>query len=207
MYVQLGVKDFTHQLASGNPTPGGGSAAALAGAMGAALVAMYCNLTVGRKKYALVKDEMEEIAAVAWAGQEQLLGLVDRDSAAYQKIVAANRLPRQTEAEKVQRSEAIDAATLEATRTPLETATAATKLLERAVSLASKGNPNALSDLQVGVQLLFSAFIGARANVEINLSWLKEEAAKELEEEIVALAHRAEGAMARVREEITALLA
>lgn len=203
MFAQLSIEEFVRRLSDGNPTPGGGSAAALAGAMGSALVAMFCNLTAGKKKYAAVREEMEAVAAFALERKEQLLELVDRDSAAYEKIVAANRLPKETEAEKSKRREASDAATLEATRTPLETAAVCVSLLERITPLAAKGNPNALSDLKVGTELLFTAFTGARANVEINLPWLAEAAAAPIKEELAALIQRAEGSVRSGREEIS----
>lgn len=203
MYAQLSIEEFVERLSDGNPTPGGGSAAALAGAMGSALVAMFCNLTAGKKKYAAFKDEMEAVAAFAQELKGRFLELVDRDSAAYERIVAANRLPKETEAEKARRLQAIDAATLEATRTPLETAAVSVSLLERIPPLAAKGNPNALSDLKVGTELLFTAFTGARANVEINLPWLGEAAAAPIKEELAALIQRAERSVRSGREEIS----
>jgi glutamate formiminotransferase/formiminotetrahydrofolate cyclodeaminase len=203
MFAQLSIEEFVQRLSDGNPTPGGGSAAALAGAMGSALVAMFCNLTAGRKKYAAVKEEMKTVAAFALELKGQLLQLVDRDSAAYEGIVAANRLPRETEAEKARRQEAIDAATLEATRTPLETAAVCVSLLERIPPLAAKGNPNAISDLKVGTELLFTAFTGARANVDINLPWLAEPAASPIKAELAELVRRAEMSVRSGREEIS----
>mgnify|MGYP001011243598 CR=1 FL=1 len=203
MFAQMNIKEFVRQLSDGNPTPGGGSAAALAGAMGSALVAMFCNLTAGKKKYADVKEEMAAVAVFAQELQEQLLELVDRDSAAYDRIVAANRLPRETEAERTSRLQAIDDATLEATRTPLETAAICVNLLERIPPLAAKGNPNAISDLKVGTELLSTAFIGARANVEINLPWLAEPVAAPIKAELAELSQRAERSVQSGREEIS----
>ena len=205
MLVNLSLAEFTRRLADGNPTPGGGSASALAGAMGSALVAMFCNLTAGRKKYASVREEMLEAAAFAGEQQGKFLGLVDRDSAAYEKIVAANRLAKDSEEEKTRRAQALDAASLEATRTPLETCGVSADLLERTLSLAAKGNANALSDLKVGVELLFTAFSGAKANVEINLPWLPETLGEGIRAELAALVLRAEGALKVAREEISAL--
>ena len=205
MLVNLSLEDFTRRLADGNPTPGGGSASALAGAMGSALVAMFCTLTAGRKKYASVREEMLALAAFAGEQQGKFLGLVDRDSTAYEKIVAANRLAKDTEEEKARRVQAQDAASLEATRTPLETCGVSADLLARTPSLAAKGNANALSDLKVGVELLFTAFTGAKANVEINLPWLPEQAGAEIREELAALVARAEQAVMTVREEIANL--
>lgn len=202
MYARLSVEDFTGCLADGKPTPGGGSAAALAGAMGAGLVAMFCNLAAGRKKYAAVETELAAVARAADKIRVELLALVDRDSAAYEEIVAANRLPRASEAEKAGRQAAIAAASLTATLTPLATASFCADLLAQMRALAAKGNPNALSDLKVGAELTAAAFAGARANVEINLPWLTEQQRASIGQDMLALAVRAEQALARVRAEI-----
>lgn len=205
MLVDLSVSEFVDQLASGEPTPGGGSASALAGGMGAALVAMFCNLTATRKKYAAVKPKMEAIAAAALTEKARFVELVDKDSAAYNKIVAANRLPKETEEEKAARSEAVEKATEEATLTPLTTVAVAVSLLEKLPSLAGAGNPNALSDLRVGVELLATAIAGAKANVEINLPWLPEKQKKQLGGELADLAARGNSLLTAVRAEISGL--
>jgi glutamate formiminotransferase/formiminotetrahydrofolate cyclodeaminase len=203
LFAQMSIEEFIQRLSDGKPTPGGGSAAALAGAMGAALIAMFCNLTASKKKYFGIKEEMETIAAFAQERQKLLLELVDRDSAAYEKILAANRLPKETEAEVALRREAINGATLEATRTPLETATVSLGLLELVPPLASKGNPNALSDLKVGMELLYTSFSGGKANVEINLPWLNPADAKEIKSQLAALCPLAERTLCKGREEIS----
>jgi formiminotetrahydrofolate cyclodeaminase len=207
MFTELSLAEFTRRLADGQPTPGGGSASALAGAMGAGLVSMFCNLAIGKKKYAAVQVEMEEAAAAANRWRGRLVELVDLDSEAYAKVLAANRLPKETEAEKAARREAMDAATLIATRTPLETAACCVAALELVPPLVAKGNPNALSDLKVGMELLFTAFTGARANVEINLPWLPQAAAAEITEELSPLIAKAKALVAEGREEISRLQA
>ena len=128
-----------------------------------------------------------------------MVELVDLDSEAYAKVLAANRLPKETEAEKAARREAMDAATLIATRTPLETAACCVAALELVPPLVAKGNPNALSDLKVGMELLFTAFTGARANLEINLPWLPQAAAAEITEELSPLIAKAEALVAEGR--------
>jgi glutamate formiminotransferase/formiminotetrahydrofolate cyclodeaminase len=206
MLVEISLQEFTQRLADGQATPGGGSAAALAGAMGASLVSMFCKLTAGRKKYAGVKEVMEEEAGYAEEWRCRLLALVDRDSAAYEKVLAANRLPKEKEEEKELRRQAIAAATLFATRTPLETATHCAALLQRIPPLAGKGNPNALSDLKVGMELLAAAFAGAIANVEINLPWLDDAAeAEAIRQEVLALSVQVQEAVEKGREEISRL--
>lgn len=205
MFAQMSIEEFLQRLASSKPTPGGGSAAAVAGAMGAALIAMYCNLTASKKKFLGVKDEMDAVSGFAQQQQQLLLELADRDSAAYEKVLAAYRMPKETEAEAALRSEAIYAATLEATRTPLETAEVSARLLEGVPALAAKGNPNALSDLKVGMELLYTAFSGGKANVEINLPWLEAADATEIKSELAALCLGAEKALSAGREEIALL--
>jgi len=206
MFVELSLEEFSQRLADGKPTPGGGSAAAMAGAMGAGLVSMFCTLTASKKKFVAVKEEMEKEASHADVWRGRLVELVDRDSAAYGKILAANRLPKDSDAEKELRQQAIDDATLEATQTPLETASNCIAVLERIPPLFAKGNPNAFSDLKVGMELLFTAFGGAMANVEINLPWLADTAGAEgIRIEILELAVRAKKAVESGREEISRL--
>lgn len=206
MFVELSLQEFTQRIADAKPTPGGGSAAAMTGAMGAALVSMFCNVTASRKKYVDVKEEMEQQAAYAETWRGRLVELVDKDSAAFEMILTANRMPKETEEEKQARKEANAAATLEATRVPLETASACVAVIERIPPLAAKGNPNALSDLKVGMELVYAAFSGAMANVQINLPWLEDKAqAEEISAEILELAVRAEKALNAGREEISKL--
>lgn len=207
MFTELSLNEFTQRLADGKPTPGGGSAAALAGAMGAGLVSMFCNLTVGKKKYAAVQEEMEAAANFAEGWRARLLELVDMDSAAYEMVLQANRMPKDSDEEKELRRKAIDAATIEATSTPLETAASCVAVLVRIPPLAAKGNPNALSDLKVGMEMLSTAFIGARANVEINIPWLPEAEADKYKKEIADLAALADQAVQAGREEISRLQA
>lgn len=203
MLADLSVRGFVARLADGEPTPGGGSASALAGAMGAALVTMFCNLTATRKKYASVKKEMEATADFALGEKARFIELVDRDSEAYNKIVVANRMPKETEEEKLLRLKAVEVATEEATCAPLETVRVTVSLLEKLPSLAGVGNPNALSDLKVGVELLATAFAGATANVEINLPWLPERLKDQLKAELEGLMAKGNRLLAVVREEIS----
>jgi glutamate formiminotransferase/formiminotetrahydrofolate cyclodeaminase len=206
MFVELSLQEFTQRLADGKPTPGGGSAAAMAGAMGAGLVSMFCKVTAGKKKYADVKEQMDKESCYAQVWRGRLVELVDKDSAAFGKILAANRMPKETDQEKELRQQAIDAATMEATRVPLETASTCVAVLERIPPLAAKGNPNAISDLKVGMELLWTAFGGGMANVEINLPWLSDKAAAEdIRTEILELAIRAQRALETGREEISKL--
>lgn len=203
MLVNLNLGDFCKAISDKNPTPGGGSASAFAGAMGASLVAMFCSLTASKKKYVDVKEIMEEVASFALEGQGRLLGLVDADSGAYEKVLAANRMPKDSEAEAELRQRAVAEATLEATRVPLDTAASCLAVLEKVPGLAERGNPNALSDLKVGTELLWTAFQGGLANVEINLPWLPETEAEGIRDQVLDLVVRAQKTLETIRGEIS----
>ena len=167
--VSLAVRDFSAALASDAPAPGGGSASAAAGAMGAALLGMVCRLTLGKEKYRDAWEELERIASAMDAGRDTLLGLVDEDTRAYDAIVAARKLPKETPEEKAARKKAIDDATILATTVPMQTAFFSMEAIVKAPVVLEKGNPNCASDAFVAALLLSSAVEGALANVRINL--------------------------------------
>lgn len=168
------VSQLLADFRSPEPTPGGGSASALAGAMGASLLAMVAGLP--RRK----TDTDETVARLAEAGEVcasiamQLEALVDRDSEAYDMVVAAFQLPKGTEEEKATRSEAIQSALKAATEAPLEVMRRCAEALDVAPVVTELGNPNAASDVQVAVALLGAGLRGARQNVDINLDSLKD---------------------------------
>lgn len=162
-------RDFCADLASSAPAPGGGTASAAAAAMGAALVSMVCALTLSKEKYRESHDVVAPVAAEAAEAGARFLELVDRDAAAFDAIVAARRLPKETEDEKARRAGAIEAAGKLAADVPMETARRAAILLSRTSLLAEKGNPNASSDVGVAALLLAAAAEGALLNVGINL--------------------------------------
>ncbi len=169
MNPPLDLSTFLDDLASGEPTPGGGSAAALAGALGAALAAMVARLTVGRKRYVDVDVQMQAVLAEAEALRGRLAGLVAEDAQAYERVRAAYRLPKDSAEEQAQRHAAIQGAMQGASRTPLETmraCLAALHLLEQAASL---GNVNAATDGAVGALLAQAGLAGAALNVRVNL--------------------------------------
>lgn len=166
---KLTVEDFIAQLASDSPAPGGGSASALAGAMAAAMVEMACNLTVGREKFRDVEEELKVVLDRARALRETLLAAVDEDTEAYNAVSAAYKLPRATEAEKSERTSAIQAALKQATEVPLHVAQAAMETGHLAMIAVQKSNPNVASDARVARLLADAAREGAVANVEINL--------------------------------------
>lgn len=198
--VSLAVRDFTAALASDAPAPGGGSASAAAGAMGAALLGMVCRLTVGKEKYRDSWEELERIASAMDVQRDTLLGLVDEDTRAYDAIVAARRLPKESPEEKAARKKAIDEATLLATTVPMQTAFFSMEAIVKAPVVLEKGNPNCASDAFVAALLLSSAVEGALANVRINLPGIGDPALAEgFAGDAAQAAARAAEAMVKVR--------
>lgn len=167
--TDLTVRRLVERLATSDPVPGGGSAAALAGAMGAALVRMVVELTVGRPAAEANGDVLTEIGAAATNWQSELLNLAELDANAYDAVVRARRLPRDTERHRQARDVQVAAALREATRAPLATARVANEVLGLANQLAPIGNRNAVSDVGVAALLAGAAIRGAAMNVEINL--------------------------------------
>lgn len=172
MLEELSVKEFTELLGSDAPAPGGGSAAALAGAQGAALTAMVCALTLGRKKYAEFEALANEGYAAASKHRIEFLSLMQADTDAYNGFRAAMALPKETEAEKEYRRSRINAAAIESTLAPLSVMHEAAETLELTRSLLGKTNVNAVSDLGVAALSLNTALHGAWLNVKINLPGL-----------------------------------
>jgi methenyltetrahydrofolate cyclohydrolase len=168
--IKMTVEDFIIQLASASPTPGGGSASALAGAMAAAMVEMACNLTVGREKFREAEEELQVVLARAKELREQMLAAVDEDTNAYDAVSQAYKLPKGTDAEKSERTAAIQAALKQASEVPFRVAQAAAETTQLAVIAIEKANPNVASDARVARLLADAARDGAVANVEINLS-------------------------------------
>jgi formiminotetrahydrofolate cyclodeaminase len=163
------LEAFLDELASSSPAPGGGSVAALAGALGAALTSMVCNLTIGKKKYAGVEDEMKKILAQVEDLRAKFTALVDKDTQAFNKVMEALSLPKETEPQKALRSVAITEATKEATLVPLEVMRHCVEALALAQQAAASGNVNSVSDAGVSSVMLRAAAEGAALNVRINL--------------------------------------
>ena len=167
--TDLTVRRLVERLATSDPVPGGGSAAALAGAMGAALVRMVVELTVGRPAADGNLEALTEIGVAASGWQSELLNLAELDANAYDAVVRARRLPRDTELHRQARDVQVAAAMRDATRAPLATARVANEVLGLAERLAPIGNRNAVSDVGVAALLAVAAIRGAAMNVEINL--------------------------------------
>jgi formiminotetrahydrofolate cyclodeaminase len=171
---ELSVRDLAARLASRDPTPGGGSASALAGALAAALVEMVCELTVGRPETAHVDPVARQIGTAAADLRRALLEAADEDATAYDAVAAARRLPRETDEEKAARRTAIGEATVAATEVPLRVVALAQEVLDLAARMAPIGNRNAISDAGVAALLAAAAARGAAFNVTINLPSLPE---------------------------------
>ncbi len=196
------VERFLEVLGSDAPTPGGGAAGAVSGAIGAALIAMVGRLTVGKPGFEDVDDRMRALIEKADAARLAFLDLADRDAHAFDEVMAAFKLPKETDEDTAARSAAILAGYEHAASVPLEIAYAAVDLMELAEDATSTGNAQAASDGVSGAAHLYCATICAIANVEINAASLKDEARRTvLLDEVAALRGRADQS---VRESQTA---
>lgn len=176
MLTELTVKDFLNKVAGSDPVPGGGSIAALNGALASALAAMVANLTIGKKKYAEVQEDMLAIAQEAEGLMTAFTTDIDRDSDAYDRVFACFKMPKDTDEEKTARSAAIQEATKYAAQVPLEVARRACALMPRIAEVARRGNQNAVTDACVAMLSARNAVLAALLNVRINLSSLKDQA-------------------------------
>ncbi len=174
MITDLSTEAFLDALASGNATPGGGSAAAVMGAMAAALVSMVCNLTIGKKGYESAEAEMKTVLVEAEALRARLLEMVPQDIAAFDRLMAGYKLPKGTDAEKAARSAAIQKGLQGATQVPLDCAVACAEVLRLTARSVEVGNVNVISDVGVGVLAGWAALRSAALNVHINAPQIKD---------------------------------
>jgi formiminotetrahydrofolate cyclodeaminase len=170
MLASLSISKFLDETASNSPAPGGGSVSALAASLGAALASMVCRLTIGKNSNATIQIELESVLIKSENLRAKFTALIDEDTNAFKKVIAAYRLPKETTEQNAQRAAAIQAAYKEATVVPLQLL----KLCAEAVALlkivGEKGNKNSLSDAGVAVLMLGAACEGAAMNVRINLA-------------------------------------
>jgi len=167
------VNEFLGELASNSPTPGGGSVAALAGALGAALASMVCNLTIGKKKYADVEDQMSHVLEETEALRLELAQFIDEDALAFDRVMEAMRLPKETDEEKATRKARIQDALVEAASVPLAVMGRCVAVIRLARLAAESGNVNAVSDAGVAALLGRAGAHAARLNVLINLGGIR----------------------------------
>lgn len=169
------IQVFLDELASKASTPGGGSAAAIIGAMGAALVSMVANLTVGKKNYEAVEGEIKNILARSEALRTQLTDMVKADVEVFNQVMGAYGMPKETDEQKAQRTEAIQAALKEATDVPLACAKLCAEVIHLCLPVAEKGNKGVISDAGVAVLAGYAALRSAALNVYINIGGIKDE--------------------------------
>ncbi len=208
LLIDKSVKEFVNAVESKEPTPGGGSVAALAGSLGSSLTAMVGNLTIGRKSFEALDEETKKkfndnfnkVTKI----KDRLNDLVDKDVEAFDGFMKALKMPKTTEEEKAARKDAMEKATIEALEIPLDTATECLNVLKLQKVFAENGNVNAITDVGVGALMAYAGVEGALFNVIINLNGLKDEAyvstkkaecdnileeAKKLKEEILSITY------------------
>lgn len=175
MLINMSFKKLIDETASSSPAPGGGSISALAGAQAAALICMYCSLTIGKKKYSSVEKLMQQTHLEASRFKEELLELVDEDANSFKAVMAAFNMPQDTEEAKEKRKAAIQESLQTAAEVPLKVSKRCLQLLQLARELCGQGNQNALTDLAVANLQAYAGLKGAAYNVLINLGTIKDE--------------------------------
>lgn len=198
--VSLSVTELLRAFSSPTPTPGGGSASALAGSLGAALLSMVAAMPKTRTGTAAERQALDAVLEGLLNGRDHLASLVDRDSQSYEAVVATYKLPKGTDAEREARSAAIAGALRGATEVPLDVMRACHAAAREGLAVANNGNPSASSDVGVGFDLLEAALRGAARNVRVNLRGIKDEGyASGVEDETSRLEASMQAAMADAR--------
>lgn len=176
MLKDMNIQDFLNQTASNDPVPGGGSVAALSSALASSLAAMVANLTVGKKNYEEVSDEMSTIAEQMIAFKNEFVELIDKDANSFDGVMKAFKLPKDTDEEKAERTRQIQSGMKYAASVPLEVAQKTSELFDSIEVLVVKGNKNAQTDALVAGMMARTAILSALYNVKINLGSVKDEA-------------------------------
>jgi len=195
------VTEYLEKTASGEPVPGGGSIAALSAAAAASLTEMVANLTIGKKGYTSVEAEMRDIARTASKLRDKFIGDIDNDPQAYQQVLAAFQMPKNTQTEKQRRSGAIQEGFKNAARVPMSVAEDGIKIMDLAEKVIRKGNKNAVTDAAVAVMAARTAVMAALVNVKINLTAIKDKAF------VKELAHKVKTLEQQAKDQETAILA
>ena len=177
-YAEWSIQAYLDKLAGADPEPGGGSVAALAGALASGLVTMVTALTLGKEKFAAVQDDVADMARKAETLRAELTAFITADAEAYGQVAAAMKMPRDNEVQRKERSRVLQAALKGAADVPLRIAEAAGAVARLSLPAAEKGNPNAVSDAGVAVLLADAAAQSAALNVRINLAWIEDDAFK-----------------------------
>ncbi|MEI6450782.1 MAG: cyclodeaminase/cyclohydrolase family protein [Actinomycetes bacterium] len=176
MYCTEPLQVYLDDAAANKPAPGGGSVSACAGALGAALVSMVCNLTRGREKFAAVEAEIVTLVGASEAARGRLEQLLQEDTTAYSGVITAYKMPKDSEDEQAARSQAIQDGLIIAADVPLEICRVAVEVCRLAKVAAGLGNPQAVTDAGIGAILGEAAVVGAALNVRINLGSIKDQA-------------------------------
>ena len=169
MYANETLPVYLDDAASGKPAPGGGSVSACVGALGAALTSMVCNLTIGKEQFAAVEGRMREVLAASAAARARLQRLLQDDTSAYGGVLAAYRLPKDTDEQRAARHQAVQDGLVVAADVPLQICRVAVEVCRLAKVAADLGNANAVTDAGIGALLGEAAAVGAALNVRINL--------------------------------------
>ncbi|QCX33712.1 cyclodeaminase/cyclohydrolase family protein [Caloramator sp. E03] len=175
MLAQKSIAEFLNETASSSPVPGGGSIAALSGAIAAALTEMVANLTVGKKGYENVQEDMPSIIKITEEYRHSFIRDIDEDAESFNKFMIALKMPKSSEEEIKIRKEAIEKASKEAALVPLKVAKDALKLMDTVEEIVIKGNKNAITDGAVAAMMARTAVLSALYNVKINLLSIKDE--------------------------------
>jgi formiminotetrahydrofolate cyclodeaminase len=176
MLKELGLQAFINQLESSEPVPGGGSVAALSSALASALSGMVANLTVGKKNYEEVSDQMTAVAAKMAEHKQVFVDMIDKDANSFDSVMKAYKLPKETDEEKANRSQLIQDGMKYAASVPLEVAEKTAVLFDDIAFLVKSGNANAQTDALVAAMMARTAILSALYNVKINLGSIKDEA-------------------------------
>jgi formiminotetrahydrofolate cyclodeaminase len=172
--VKQNIKMFLDEVASSSPAPGGGSVAALSGALGAALTSMVCNLTKAKQGYESVQNEIAEVLEKSEELRKDLTDLIDKDTDAFNEVMKALKMPKETEDQKEQRRNTLQTVFKQAAEVPLETARKCVQILDVAQIVAEKGNKNSISDAAVSALMAQTGVQAAMLNVRINLGSIKD---------------------------------
>lgn len=202
MFKDMTVEGFVNEVASKSPAPGGGSVSALCGALASALGAMVCNLTIGKKKYADVQEDIQNSLDKIQPLSSQLLDYIDKDTEAFNKVMDAYSMSKTTDEEISLRKKAIQEGMRTAAIVPLEVARISFSIFEALKTIVEKGNKNAVTDALVATMLSKTAVLGALYNVKINLMSIKdEEFIGRVKEEVDSLYNTTVSTEARILEE------
>jgi len=171
---EMKLKAFLDELSSSSPAPGGGSVAALSGALGAALTSMVCNLTIGKEHYEAVQPTIKEVHQKSEQLRKQLTELIEKDTEAFNEVMKALRLPKESDEQKEKRRQALQKAYKNAASVPLETARTCEQVIDVTLTAAEQGNKNSISDAAVSALMAHAGVQAAILNVKINLSSIKD---------------------------------